>query len=60
MQNPVSISIASCSDHINSPSPNKEEEERVWTDEQADSSGEQGQEEKATAEDKWKWHDNLQ
>ena len=33
-------------------------EERDWTDEQAHSSGEQGQEEEATAEDEQKVHDN--
>ena len=60
MQNPVSVSMPSCSDNSNSPLPNEEEEERVWTDEQADSSGEQGQGEETAAKDERKVHDNLQ
>lgn len=49
--NPVSVSVSNHSDNIYSPPTNEEEEERVWTGEQADSSGEQGQKEKAIAED---------
>ena len=53
-QNPVSMH--SCSDNIYSPLPNEEEGERVWTDEKAESSGEQVQEEEADVEDERKVH----